>query len=242
VERDGLPIDSPDWTYKPKELLYYLLSHPEGRTKEQVGLALWPEASTSQLRSIFHDTLYRLRRALGAKGWVSYRKGRYAFERSLPHYYDVEAFEKNLSEAGKVYPEAPDLATSLLQGAVNLYEGDFLEDLASGEWVVMRQEELRRAQGEALLLLGSLLFAQERYAEAADAYRKGIAHDRFSEEAHRGLMRCYAAVGEGGRALRHYDDLVAMLEERLGASPAPETSALQARLRTSGDSGSAIGD
>ena len=65
VEKEGLPIDSPDLLQKPRELIYFLLSHPEGRTKEQIGLALWPEASTAQLRSSFHDTLYRLRRALG---------------------------------------------------------------------------------------------------------------------------------------------------------------------------------
>jgi two-component SAPR family response regulator len=76
VERDGRPLDSPDWSQKPRELLYFLLSHPEGRTKEQIGLALWPEASTAQLRSSFHDTLYRLRRALGGKEWISFREGR----------------------------------------------------------------------------------------------------------------------------------------------------------------------
>jgi DNA-binding SARP family transcriptional activator len=72
---------------------------------------------------------------------------------------------------------------------------------------------------------------QERTAEAAEAYRKAIAYDGFLEEAHRGLMRCHVALGELGRALRHYEELVELLDEQLGASPAPETSALHARLR-----------
>jgi len=38
VEKEGRPLDSPDLIQKPRELLYYLLSHPEGRTKEQIGL------------------------------------------------------------------------------------------------------------------------------------------------------------------------------------------------------------
>jgi tetratricopeptide (TPR) repeat protein len=59
-----------------------------------------------------------------------------------------------------------------------------------------RQEELRRASQEALLLLGRLLSTRERHAEAAEAYRKAIAHDGLLEEAHRGLMRCQAALGE----------------------------------------------
>jgi DNA-binding SARP family transcriptional activator len=79
--------------------------------------------------------------------------------------------------------------------------------------------------------LGGLLLAQERHAEAAEAYRKAIAHDELVEEAHRELMRSQAAMGERGRALRHYEELVELLDEQLGTSPAPETRALHERLR-----------
>ena len=44
-------------------------------------------------------------------------------------------------------------------------------------------------------------------------------------------MRCLAALEEGGRAIRHYEELVESLDEQLGASPAPGTSALYERLR-----------
>jgi two-component SAPR family response regulator len=232
VEREGLPLDSPDWIQKPRELLYYLLSHPEGRTKEQIGLALWPEASTAQLRSSFHDTVFRLRRALGGKEWVSFRKGRYVFGGSLPYYYDVEAYERDLHEARRLREEAPEQAIRRLRAAAELYGGDFLEDLAlESEWAMERQEELGRAQGETLLLLGELLLDQEHHTEAAEAYRKAIARDRYFEEAHRGLMRSLAYLAERGRALRHYEELAGLLEEELGSSPAPETRTLYERLR-----------
>ena len=232
VEKEGLPLESQDWIQKPRELLYFLLSHPEGRTKEQVGLALWPEASTSRLRSSFHDALYRLRRSLGGKEWVSFEKGRYRFGRSLPYSYDVEAFEKDIAEARRLSVEAPERAILHLQAAAALYGGDFLEDLAvEGEWAMERQDELRRAHGGALLLLGELLSSRGRHADAEETYRKAISHDRFSEEAHRGLMRSQAALGEPGGALRHYEELAKLLQEQLGASPAPKTLALYERLR-----------
>jgi two-component SAPR family response regulator len=233
VEKGGRPLDSSsDWSQKPRELLYYLLSHPEGRTKEQIGLALWPEASTAQLRSSFHDTIYRLRRALGGKEWISFQKGRYAFERSLPYSFDVEAFEESVSEAQRVQAQAPEQAIRHLQEAAGLYRGDFLDSAAEdGEWAMARQEELRREYQEALLLLGGLLLAENHPAEAAAAYRKAVAHDGLLEEAHRGLMRCYAALGERGRSLRHYEALVELLDEQLGTAPAPETSVLYERLR-----------
>ena len=231
VEREGLPLDSPDWIQKPRELLFYLLSHPEGRTKEQIGLALWPEASTAQLRSSFHDTVFRLRRALGGKGWVLFEKRRYFFGRTLSYSYDVEDFEEHLAEGRRLSSEAPGRAVERLREAAGLYRGDFLEDIAQSEWALERQDELRRAYGEGLLLLGGLLLSRQRHAEAAEAYRKAISHDRFMEEAHRGLMRSQAALGESGRALRHYGELAKMLEEHLGAIPARETKALHERLR-----------
>jgi predicted ATPase/DNA-binding SARP family transcriptional activator len=231
VEKEGLPLDSPDWIRKPRELLYFLLSHPEGRTKEQIGLALWPEASTSQLRRRFHDTLFRLRRALGAKEWISFQKGRYSFDRSLDYYFDVDAWDQNLSEARGLRSESPEDAIRLLQEAVGLYRGDFLEDFAAGEWALERQVELKRSYQDALLLFGELLCAGERYAEAAEVYRKVILQNRFLEEAHRGLMRSLASLGERGRALRHYEELVGTLEEHLGTTPASETTDLYKRLR-----------
>jgi predicted ATPase/DNA-binding SARP family transcriptional activator len=235
VEKGGRPLASPDWILKPRELLFYLLSHPEGRTKEQIGLALWPDASTAQLRSSFHDAVYRLRRALGGKEWVAFHKGRYTFKRSLPYSFDVEDFEEHLSEARRLRLESPEQTIRHLQKVVDLYRGDFLEDSAEGEWATERQEELSREYQEALLLLGRLLFARDRYAEAAEAYRKAITHDELLEEAHRELMRCHAALGERGRALRHYEELVELLDEQLGTSPAPETKALHERLRSGVD-------
>jgi predicted ATPase/DNA-binding SARP family transcriptional activator len=232
VEKDGHSIDSPDLIQKPRELLYYLLSHPEGRTKEQIGLALWPDASTAQLRSSFHDALYRLRRALGGKEWISFRKRRYAFERSLQYSYDVEDFERKLLEARSERIEEPERAIRHLQEAADLYEGDYLEDLTvEGEWAYVRQDVLRRTFQEALLLLGELLLARERHAEAADAYRKAIAQDSFLEGAHRGLMRSHALLGERGRALEHYQALISVLQKELGTAPAPETTALYEELR-----------
>jgi DNA-binding SARP family transcriptional activator len=46
-------------------------------------------------------------------------------------------------------------------------------------------------------------------------------------------MRCHTALGERGLALRYYEELVELLEEQLGAAPAPETRALHERLRAS---------
>jgi predicted ATPase/two-component SAPR family response regulator len=232
VERGGHELAPSEWTYaKSRELLFYLLGQPS-RTKEQIGLALWPEASPSQLRSSFHRTLHHLRRALGRPEWISFENGRYSFNRSLDYWFDVEAFESELAEARRHGAGAPGRAIRHLEEAIDLYKGDFLEELAvaEGEWALERQEELRRLHGEALLGLGGLLSQEGRYAEAAEAYRKAIAHDELLEAAHRELMRCHARLGERSQALRHYQALVELLREELGSLPAPETAELHRSL------------
>ncbi len=235
VERQGHALAPSDWAYaKSRELLFYLLCHPP-RTKGQVGLDLWPEASPSRLRKSFHNALYHLRRALGAPEWIAFENGRYSFDRDDPSnlscYFDVEDFESKLAEARRLGAEEPERAVSRLQEAVELYGGDFLEDLpVEGEWALIRQEELRGAYQEALLTLGRLLSEIGRRAEAADAYRRLIAHDGLQEAAHRELMRCLALLGERSRAIRHYRDLVELLREQLGSAPAAETAALYESL------------
>ncbi|NJN45105.1 MAG: hypothetical protein HC806_10580 [Anaerolineae bacterium] len=57
--QDKLLIPS-DWTFaKPKELLFYLASN-SSKTKDQIGLVFWPDASPSQLRASLRATLYHL--------------------------------------------------------------------------------------------------------------------------------------------------------------------------------------
>jgi two-component SAPR family response regulator len=150
----------------------------------------------------------------------------------LDYWFDVESFESEMAEARRHGAGAPELAIRHLEEAIDLYKGDFLEELAvaEGEWVLERQEELRRLYGEALLDLGGLLSEEGRYAEAAEAYRKAIAHDELLEAAHRELMRCHSRMGELSQALRHYQALVELLREELGSSPAPETAELHRSL------------
>jgi predicted ATPase/DNA-binding SARP family transcriptional activator len=235
IRRGERLVTAPEWgSAKPRELLLHLLEHPEGRTKEQIGLALWPESSPAQLRSSFHFALHHLRRALGRPGWIRYEHDRYRFDSSLDHEYDVERFEAHLDRAERLRRERPpklDEATRELEEAVHLYRGDFLEDSAFGTWQEERRDELRRRHEEALLALGELLLDAGRCREAAEAYRRALAHDNLLEVAHRGLMRCHARLGERERALKHYPVVVALLREELEVEPEEATTDLYERLR-----------
>ncbi|HSD85739.1 MAG TPA: BTAD domain-containing putative transcriptional regulator, partial [Anaerolineae bacterium] len=219
------------WPFaKVKELLFYLITQPP-RTKAQLGLALWPDASPAQLRNSLSTTLYHLRRTLGHSAWIIFDDDQYRFNRTRAYWFDVEIFEANLVQAARRQTSAPERAMALLQAALDLYQGDLVEDLLEGEWFLLRREELRRKYLNALLQLGQLYFAQADYTRAAELYRRAIDKDEVLEEAHRELMRCYARSGERGQALRHYQTLTRILHDELGSPPAAESLALYGRLR-----------
>jgi DNA-binding SARP family transcriptional activator len=233
VERLGRVLKSSDWTYsKAREMLFYLICHA-AKTKEQIGLALWPDVTADQLNDNFRISLHHLRKALGGPDWVLYEGGRYAFNRALPYWFDVEAFEFSLSAAQPTL-EGNDasmtVAADHLERAASLYRGEFL-DGAQGEWCLAVRESLLHKHLEGLVLLGDLLLKAGELVHAKQVYRQAIAKDGYLEAAHRGLMRCLVRQGELSQALRHYRSLAALLQAELAAPPDPETVALHERQR-----------
>jgi two-component SAPR family response regulator len=218
-----------DWGYaKPRELLYLFASSPP-LTREQIGLALWPELTEGQLRNALHTALRRLRRTLGDGGWVRFADGQYALEESLPLDSDLREFERALAQARAARPPAG--ALPHLRRALAAYGGDFLAGSTPGDWATTRRADLRVAYERALGAAGRLLMASGQVAEAAEVYQRAVAHEPLDEAAHRGLMECWAATGQPARALHHYEELAGLLRAQVGGAPAAQTTALYERLR-----------
>jgi len=228
VHRGETAVTAADWGYaKPRELLFLLAASPP-MTKDQLGAALWPDLSGQRLGHALHTALRALRRALGDTGWVVYSDGRYRFNIARDHESDLETFEQAITAARSARPAAAALPD--LQRAVAAYRGDFLAGMAAGEWADTRRDELARSFESALLAVGRLHAAAGRYQPAAAAFRRAIAHEPLNETAHRELMNCWVRLGETARAVRHYRELVELLQEQAGVAPAAETTALYGRL------------
>jgi predicted ATPase/DNA-binding SARP family transcriptional activator len=228
VHRGDVLVTAADWGYaKPRELLFLLVSSPP-LTKEQIGAALWPDQVGQRLGNALHTALRGVRRGLGDPGWVQYANGRYTFTATWEHDCDVAAFEQALAAARQARPAAA--ALPHLQRAIAAYGGDFLDGMPTGEWAQARRDELHRAFEAALLAAGRLYVAAGRYQPAAVAFRRVIAHEPLNETAHRELMNCWAELGETARAVRHYEELAALLSDQVGVAPAAETTALFRRL------------
>jgi DNA-binding SARP family transcriptional activator len=238
VLRDGLPLPPEAVpTGKARELLLFLLLVPRA-TKEQIGLALWPDASAAQVRNNFHVTLHHLRRALGDRRWIVFDDEGYRLERAPAPDARLDADVDTLLATGEqlrraVRRQAPLEREALDAARVTLAHthGELAEGATAGDWLVEHQDRLRATWADAMQALGQQLAAAGRAGDAAETFAALLARDPLREAAHRELMRAYAAQGEPARALRHFEALTSLLRREVGVAPARETAALAAALR-----------
>jgi predicted ATPase/DNA-binding SARP family transcriptional activator len=225
-------IDTTVWgSARPRELLVYLLMHPDGRTKEQVGLAFWPEASAAQLRNSFHVTLHRLRKAIRNPDWIALSNDRYRVDPEVIAEFDVWEFEREITTARRSLKKRETGAAAALERAVVRFRGDFLDGEPAGDWHLEHRDRLQRLFVDALMELGDVHASENRTAKAADAYRRLLARDDLNEDATRALMRCYAQVGERSQALRLYQRFSERLRKELDAEPEDETRELYEEVK-----------
>jgi predicted ATPase/DNA-binding SARP family transcriptional activator len=231
IERDGEPLPDTAWSYaKPRELLLFLLCHPGGCTREQVGLAMWPDASAAQLRNNFHVTLHHLRRVLGGPDWVRLEQGRYRLAPERDVDFDATAFESAATAALQlVRRRAP--ATEQLRAALALYGGEFLDGESMGDWHLELRDRLQRLHADALLALGDALVRDDALVDAEPVLERLVRAEPLNEAAHRALIVCRARMGDQAGALVQYQRLSRILSTELGAKPAAESAALYYRLR-----------
>lgn len=147
-------------------------------------------------------------------------------------WYDVAEFE-SLVERARLLPAGDWRTEDLWQRAVDLYQGDFLVDVARS-WCVARRESLRDAYIEALMGLARGCEARRNPDRAVDWYRQALAVDELREDVHRRLIRCFEATGRRSDALGQYARCRDVLRDELGVEPEEETQALYRRIAGKG--------
>jgi predicted ATPase/DNA-binding SARP family transcriptional activator len=217
------------WSYaRPRELLLFLLCNRAGATKEQIGQAIWPEATPPQVRNNLHVTLHYVRKVLGSSDWIVYAEDRYRVhpERSIE--FDVETFE---DEACTILRDGAAVDDDRLRRALTHYRGDFLSGELFGSWHYEWRDRALNSYVALLALLADRCLGRHEYGEATRLYQQLITREELREDFHRGYMQCLARTGARARALRHGEHLARLLREELDAEPEPETTALCERLR-----------
>jgi ATP/maltotriose-dependent transcriptional regulator MalT/DNA-binding SARP family transcriptional activator len=228
LELDGKPVTAVEWQNqrKAREFFYLLLSHPEGLTKEEVGVEIWPESSPSQLKLQFKNAIYRLRHSLG-QDMIAFDADRYWFNRSIDYTYDVDAFLSNVI-LGRSSLEKADKIEAY-KSALELYTGSYLIEMDS-TWVVTERERLDRLYEESKLTLARIYITDSEYESSLIYSLSILDEDQCHEEAHRLAMQAYAALGDRAAVTRQYDRCRMALMNEVEAQPSPQTVMLYESL------------
>jgi DNA-binding SARP family transcriptional activator len=228
---DGAPVPPKAWHYaKSRELLLHLLWFPEGRTREQIGLALWPDASTAQVRNNFHVTLHHLRKALRRSEWVRFDRERYRIDAVGALEFDARTFDAMMTAAlREARRGAPPIAE--LRAACAMYRGHFMDGESAGDWSVEIRDRLTRQHADGLEMLGAALLKAGELDDASVTFERLVQQETLHEDGYRWLMTSRARAEDRMAAMREYRRLEAVLHRELGALPGRERAELYRKLQ-----------
>ena len=216
-------ITTSDWqVHAAKEMFFVYLAHPDGLTKEQVGLYMWPDASTEELDIKFKNTLYRLRSAVG-KQVILLAEGIYRFNPMLEYTFDVEIFLTAIHRAN----ETEDLRQKIqhLSHAIQQYNGDYLPEV-DAYWAIPDREKYRQMYIEALYGIAELYFENKVYKSSLKYCHRALEEDPVNEEVHRLAMKIHAVTGNKAEIIRQYENCRQELEEKFDVEPSEQTQLL----------------
>ena len=209
------------WKWDKTRELFFLLLHDGARRREQLIGLLWPDLSPAKSRAALHTAVYRLRRAIHPDVIVL-RDGVYRLNIEMIVSYDVRSFEQLLKKATN-RDEADTVA--LLQQAVDLFKGRFLEDLDT-EWCSIERTRLERDYLNALERLVDAYATSGETRLSIDVAGRIVAADPLREDIHARIVRSYLRLGDHAAARRQLERSLELLQRDLGMPPGPDLQAL----------------
>ena len=227
IECDGNAISTTEWrSSRAKEFFLYLLFEGAA-SREELSLVFWPDSSSSRVRSNFHTTLYRARRALG-ESTILFENDLYRINPDISVWCDALIFKRYVREA-QILSYTDVRAEDLYRKALEYYRGDFLSAM-DAEWILSHREALHELHIDALIGAGHCARARQDFDNAITLFKRALKVDPYREEAYRALFTCYAGMGELNRLLKQYDAMASIFETELGILPSPETHAYVQQL------------
>jgi DNA-binding SARP family transcriptional activator len=193
-----------------------------GLTKGEVGLIMWPDASSSELKLRFKNAIYRMRHAIGSDV-VLFQDNIYMFNRTVDHDYDVQTFIGAIKIARE---EKQDLKkVKALSRAVAVYKGEYLPSLDE-EWVILDREKYKNMYIQAAEELAELYLKLDDVEKTIQAGQNALDEDPYYEPLHRIIMQAYAIRGDRASVSRQYEKCRKMLMDGIGLEPSEQTDQL----------------
>ena len=197
-------------------------SGPRGMPRDKLLVLFWPESDSDKARHALDQTIYSLKRDLGAESLVLGREELSVNPAAMTS--DVEDFKAALARGDRA-------------AAVELYTGPFLDGVfisgAAGfeRWAEDERARLTRDVELALETLAAEAANRGDHAAAVQRWQRLATMEPRKTRVVLSLMSELAASGDRAAALKHAEIYHTLIRDDLDAEPNPAVAALAERLR-----------
>jgi DNA-binding SARP family transcriptional activator/tetratricopeptide (TPR) repeat protein len=197
-------------------------SGPRGTPRDKLLALFWPESDSDKARHALDQTLYSLKRDLGAESLVLGREELAINPAAMTS--DVEDFKAALARGDRA-------------AAVELYTGPFLDGVflsgAGGfeRWTEEERTRLTRDVELALEALAADAASRGDHAGSVQRWQRLATMEPRKTRVVLSLMSELAAAGDRAAALKHAEIYHTLIRDDLDAEPNPAVAALAERLR-----------
>jgi DNA-binding SARP family transcriptional activator len=222
---DGQPLRFSGKAQRRPMLLLHCLLARGGRSVPVQPLlqAMWEERDDGRdTRGAFDMALSRLRRLLGVHDALLLGDGRLSLNESIC-WVDAWACERLLGHVDQT--REPACGQIMLERALALYQGDFLEGEETA-WTVLNRERMRARLLRVARRLGEAFEHTGQWAEAGQLYEQLRELFPLDEALCRHLIRSHIERDELAQATGLYSRCRALMAKVLGVLPSPAIRAL----------------
>ncbi len=219
VWHNGALLQKSAWRSSKARALFFYIMDRKGARGADIKRDFWPEFNSNRANSNLQATLWRTRNAIGGKDVLINQGDSYSLAPHVTCWYDVDEFRDYLARARRQDISEHERA-ELWRRAIELYQGDYLEDVYM-DWTDEARNELRDLYLNALIQLANWEFDQRHFAEACRLYEKALATDPYRDDIHLSIMQCQLRAGSPSSAQNHYLRYKTFLNEE-GLAPSPE--------------------
>lgn len=214
----------------------YLLMRPGlSCPRDELLASFWPEAEPARARNRLQAAVSSVRRRVRQATRVTvieFSDGRYRINPDLQAIIDASHFERLARLAGEADRTGDRIAALHMdREAVQLYRGDLCSDLPYEEWTIYPRERLRMVYDDVLDRLSRNQWAAGDLEGCIATGNRMLDQDPCREDAHRLMMRAYAALGRSNRAVRQFETCRRVLKATMGIAPSPSTVTTYTEVR-----------
>ncbi len=216
----------PSWRTKITRELFvlFIAGHRKKYTKDQMIDTFWTHKNLRGAAHSLHVEISALRNTLkeilrndiSKQRMVLFENQQYFLNPKIYVSTDVQEFERLVSQAAAALKQNRQKAWQLYNKALDLYRGDFVEDITA-EWCEEIRAYYKKIALDILRNLGQMCYEDKAYVESQRFLARALELDKLDESIHVAIMRCLQAIGDRDGVQRQYKKLVKTLDD-LGVS------------------------